>query len=109
MPTTWKLLRNLRISVHGSLLTRVATNSNTNTLTTFCLLLTVQQKETPLSRFFKDTLQFLEPYTPGEQPKVEGVIKLNTNENPYPPSPKVVAALAALNNETYDRDRKSVV
>ncbi len=54
-----------------------------------------------MSRFFKDTLQFLEPYTPGEQPKVEGVIKLNTNENPYPPSPKVVAALAALNNETY--------
>ena len=34
-------------------------------------------------------------YTPGEQPKVKGLIKLNTNENPYPPSPKVVNATKA--------------
>jgi histidinol-phosphate aminotransferase len=32
-------------------------------------------------------------YTPGEQPREEGIIKLNTNENPYPPSPKVLAAV----------------
>ncbi|HUK81822.1 MAG TPA: histidinol-phosphate transaminase, partial [Verrucomicrobiae bacterium] len=34
-------------------------------------------------------------YVPGEQPKVAGLIKLNTNENPYPPSPKVLEALRA--------------
>lgn len=37
----------------------------------------------------------LHAYVPGEQPKVRGLIKLNTNENPYPPSPKVLAALRA--------------
>jgi histidinol-phosphate aminotransferase len=37
----------------------------------------------------------LRPYVPGEQPKIKGLIKLNTNENPYPPSPKVLAAIRA--------------
>jgi histidinol-phosphate aminotransferase len=37
----------------------------------------------------------LVPYVPGEQPKVSNLTKLNTNENPYPPSPKVVAAIQA--------------
>ena len=37
----------------------------------------------------------LHAYVPGEQPKVKGLIKLNTNENPYPPSPKVLAAIKA--------------
>jgi histidinol-phosphate aminotransferase len=35
----------------------------------------------------------LHPYVPGEQPKIKGLIKLNTNENPYPPSPKVLRAI----------------
>ena len=38
----------------------------------------------------------LEAYTPGEQPKDSSIIKLNTNENPYPPSPKVAEALRAF-------------
>jgi len=37
-------------------------------------------------------------YTPGEQPRDDGIIKLNTNENPYPPSPKVYAALRKVIN-----------
>jgi histidinol-phosphate aminotransferase len=37
----------------------------------------------------------LRPYTYGEQPKIKGLIKLNTNENPYPPSPNVLAAVRA--------------
>ena len=37
----------------------------------------------------------LHPYVYGEQPKIKGMIKLNTNENPYPPSPRVLAAVRA--------------
>src|SRR5260370_41972322 len=37
----------------------------------------------------------LHAYVPGEQPKIKGLVKLNTNENPYPPSPTVIAAIKA--------------
>jgi histidinol-phosphate aminotransferase len=40
-------------------------------------------------------LRELQPYVYGEQPKIKGLVKLNTNENPYPPSPKVLTAVKA--------------
>jgi histidinol-phosphate aminotransferase len=45
---------------------------------------------------FEDKLIDIEPYIPGEQSESPGLIKLNTNENPFPPSPAVGAALAAF-------------
>jgi len=49
-----------------------------------------------MSRFLTSRLESLTPYVPGEQPKnMAQLIKLNTNENPYPPSPKVVEAVSA--------------
>ncbi len=48
-----------------------------------------------MSRFWSPVVQTLSPYVPGEQPKQGGLIKLNTNENPYPPSPRVLAAISA--------------
>ncbi|HTJ92239.1 MAG TPA: histidinol-phosphate transaminase [Pararobbsia sp.] len=48
-----------------------------------------------MSRFWSDIVHRLAPYTPGEQPAVAHPVKLNTNENPYGPSPRVLAALHA--------------
>ena len=47
---------------------------------------------------WRDNVRKVEPYTPGEQPKEEGVIKLNTNENPYPPSDKIKEAMSGIKN-----------
>ncbi|MGN0317566.1 MAG: histidinol-phosphate transaminase [Lachnospira sp.] len=46
---------------------------------------------------WEKNIRTVEPYVPGEQPKLSNVIKLNTNENPYPPSPKVVNAAKSFN------------
>lgn len=46
-----------------------------------------------MSQFWSDIVHKLTPYVPGEQPKMQDLVKLNTNENPYGPSPKVIEAL----------------
>jgi histidinol-phosphate aminotransferase len=48
-----------------------------------------------MSRFWSDIVHDLVPYTPGEQVQMSGLIKLNTNENPYGPSPQALAAMQA--------------
>ena len=47
-------------------------------------------------KYGRKILETVEGYTPGEQPSDPDVIKLNTNENPYPPSPRVIEAVRAL-------------
>src|SRR5438445_4220351 len=55
---------------------------------------------TPNSRLLiRPLVRDLHGYVPGEQPKIKGLIKLNTNENPYPPSPKVLAAIKAATDQ----------
>lgn len=48
-----------------------------------------------MSRFWSPFVKNLVPYVPGEQPKVANLVKLNTNENPYGPSPKAIEAMRA--------------
>ncbi|MCC6295937.1 MAG: histidinol-phosphate transaminase [Pseudomonadales bacterium] len=45
--------------------------------------------------YWSPTIRELAPYVPGEQPRLPDIVKLNTNENPYPPSPQVLAAVRA--------------
>ena len=45
--------------------------------------------------FWSPVVGALEPYVPGEQPRIPNLVKLNTNENPYPPSPRAIAAIQA--------------
>lgn len=53
-----------------------------------------------MSRYWSSTVRTLTPYVPGEQPKLPNLVKLNTNENPYGPSPKALQAMAAEVGDT---------
>lgn len=53
-----------------------------------------------MNRFWSSVVHRLTPYVPGEQPKQTDLVKLNTNENPYPPSPKALAVMANEAAET---------
>jgi histidinol-phosphate aminotransferase len=52
-----------------------------------------------MSRFWSPIVQTLTPYVPGEQPQMQRLVKLNTNESPYGPSPKALAAISNQNND----------
>lgn len=56
-------------------------------------LLHTSRMSNKAGRWIRPLIQDLHAYVPGEQPKVRGLIKLNTNENPYPPSPRVLKAV----------------
>jgi histidinol-phosphate aminotransferase len=53
--------------------------------------------------YFRENIEKMEGYTPGFQPKDAEVVKLNTNENPYPPSPKVLEAIQNISAEQLRR------
>jgi histidinol-phosphate aminotransferase len=52
-----------------------------------------------MSKYWSPLVKELTPYVPGEQPKMANLVKLNTNENPFGPSPKVVEAITAELND----------
>ncbi|WP_434511159.1 histidinol-phosphate transaminase [Desulfitobacterium sp. AusDCA] len=53
-----------------------------------------------MSKYWSKLAAGVDPYVPGEQPKDKKYIKLNTNENPYPPSPRVLEAIKTAANES---------
>jgi len=56
-----------------------------------------------MSRFWSDVVHQLTPYVPGEQPKMDRLVKLNTNESPYGPSPRAIEAIQGAANEDLRR------
>jgi histidinol-phosphate aminotransferase len=66
-------------------------------LKTISLAVSPEQK---MNKFWSPQVNDLVPYVPGEQPKLANLVKLNTNENPFGPSPKVIEAIQAELNDT---------
>lgn len=60
------------------------------------------QRKVPMNPYWSQIVHQLDPYVAGEQPQLSNLVKLNTNENPYAPSPLALSAIAA---ETGDRLR----
>jgi histidinol-phosphate aminotransferase len=58
---------------------------------------------TPVPSFWSPRIGALDPYVPGEQPRIADLVKLNTNENPYPPSPRAVHAIREAAAEGLER------
>lgn len=53
-----------------------------------------------MSRFWSAVVHGLTPYVPGEQPKIDNLVKLNTNEHPYGPSPRALEAIRSATNDS---------
>ena len=79
-PSTWPARRCGSNSSHRTILTR--------------------RKIDPMSRFWSPVVGTLSPYVPGEQPKLRNLVKLNTNEHPYGPSPRVLEAIRGACDDT---------
>jgi histidinol-phosphate aminotransferase len=56
-----------------------------------------------MNRYWSDIVNSLTPYVPGEQPRLQKLVKLNTNEFPYPPSPRVLEAISTVSADALRR------
>ena len=63
--------------------------------------MTEAKEESMIMKKWEENIRRVVPYTPGEQPNVPNMIKLNTNENPYPPAPGVRCALEGMKEEQF--------
>jgi histidinol-phosphate aminotransferase len=73
------------------IMSQYATNSTWRKI--FCEMHAMSSS--PTNKMIRPLVQELHAYVPGEQPKIKGLIKLNTNENPYPPAPRVLKTTQA--------------
>ncbi len=80
----------------------LATGNDTDNALDTCLRRSDRGQEAGMV-YFRDNIEVMQGYQPGFQPKETQVLKLNTNENPYPPSPAVTKALAEIGAEKLRR------